>query len=191
MDITNDETIGAYQKGGTFLERITSKYSELIIIHNSHRAKQRGSTAIVYNMRTGKSIMDQWSGTIQPAVNIFAGICATLPPSSGELKNDKEMNRYYDARIEDYKERVAHRGIKKVPKTFHRFMSCYEWLQDQPKFEQVFPNANFSKRPESDDEVEINNAGSHKGNSKRKMATKPRPSGRDKGKTAKATNLIA
>ena len=190
MDITNDATIGTYQKGGKFWERITSKYSELITIHNTHRAKQRGSTAIAYSMRTRKSIMDQWTGTIQPAVNVFAGICATLPLSSGELKNDKEMNRYYNARIEDYKERVVQRGIRKAPKTFDRFMSCYEWLQDQPKFEQVFPNANLSKRPESDDDVDLDNAGSLRSNSKRKMATKPRPSGRDKGKAAKATDLI-
>ena len=118
MDVTNEKTIGTYQKGGTFWERITSKYSELIIIHNTHQAKQRGTMAIAYNMRTRKSIMDQLIGTIQSAVNVLAGICATLPPSSGELKNDKETNKYYDARIEDYKERVAHQGIEKAPKTF-------------------------------------------------------------------------
>ena len=72
--------------------------------------------------------MDQWTGTIQPEVNVSVGICATFPPPSRELKNDKEMNEHYDARIGDYKERVAHRGTKKAPKTFDRLMSCYEWL---------------------------------------------------------------
>ena len=57
----------------------------------------------------------------------------------------------------------------------------------------VFPNADTDKRPESDDDFDMNNAGSHKGNkgSKRKMTTKPRLSGRDKGKTARATDRIA
>ena len=69
-------------------------------------------------------------------------------------------------------------------------MSCYAWLHDQPKFELVFPDADPNKHPESGDEVDMNNAGSHKGNSKRKIATKPHPSGCDEGKTAKATSRI-
>ena len=122
---------------------------------------------------------------------IFAGICATLPPPSGELKNDKEMSKYYNARIEDHKERFAYRGINKAHKTFDRFMSCYEWLQDQPKFELVFSDADPNKRLESGDGVDMNNAGSHKGNSRRKNIRKPRPSGCDEGKMAKASDRIA
>ena len=55
----------------------------------------------------------------------------------------------------------------------------------------MFPDADPDKRLELGDEVDMNSVGSHKGNRKRKITSKLRLSGCDKGKTAKATDIIA
>ena len=115
------------------------KYAEIITVHNNHRANQRGSTAIVYDSRTKKSLKSQWCGYLQPSIYIFARICANYHPVSGEIKNDKEMDKYYSARRADYNERVIHRELKKTPKIFDKYMPSYMWLKNQPRFEDIFP----------------------------------------------------
>ena len=123
----------------TFWNTVTDKYGEIITVHNNHRAKQRGTTANIYDSPTQTSLKSHWSGYLQPSINIFAGICVNYPPASGIIVNVKEVDTYYSARCADYKERILHRELKKTPKIFDKYMPRYMWLKNQPRFEETFP----------------------------------------------------
>ena len=48
-----------------------------------------------YVERSLDSLKSRWTQKILPAVNKFQGICETNPLTSGELKDDVTMDRYY------------------------------------------------------------------------------------------------
>jgi hypothetical protein len=50
------------------------------------------------------SLKLRWIQKILPAVNRFQGICETNPPTSGELRDDAMMDKYYGKMRDLYSE---------------------------------------------------------------------------------------
>ena len=134
------------------------------------------------------SLKSRWTQKILPAVNKFQGICETNPPTSGELKDDAAMDKYYGRMRELYAERAKANTWKdwKGPKRFEEFMLSYLWLQDQPRFASLF---------EQDKAIDAEEPDATASKRRKKMSTKvpvgsTRPQGRDSAKHANVISAV-
>lgn len=62
------------------------------------------------------------------------------PPTSGKLKDDAAMDKYYGIMCEIYAKRAKTNTWKdwKDQKHFEEFTLSYLWLQDKPRFASLF-----------------------------------------------------
>ena len=81
MKKSNDKMKGNEKKGSKFWKEIHSSYLQLVAVYNKHHGDRLGKHFSPLPSRTQKSINDQWSGSIQPAINKFTGICASNKPT--------------------------------------------------------------------------------------------------------------
>ena len=170
---SKDSIRGTSKKTATFWADVHETYGQLVNTHNAHWEKMRGDQFDRLPERNKKSLQDQWSGRIQPAMNKWVGVVHSNPPKSGELKDDKLMDIYYSRMRALYEERMEG-ASGNTPKRFHDFMDVYKWIQNEPKFEAIFPTGDY------DDDGD-GGEGSQKKKQRAPKSIK-RPQGRDKTK---------
>lgn len=197
MKVSTDAKHATDKKAEKFWDEVNTKFEEFVATTNKINESNSDFTPIESGRGT-ESIRNCWQRRIQPSVQKFAGIIYNNPPTSGELKDDANMDLYYQRMRAEYAAR-SHTYSKDMPKTFDRLMTAYHFLSQHPKFEVEFPGEGVKpppKHPNSirkaslqdtlDPEEEV---GEH--NTFVKVPTrKDRPAGREKSKRVDAINLI-
>ena len=180
MKVSGDPIVGTDQARVQFWVRITSEYNKMCEIINNRDKEDQEDGFLQYIERTMDSLKSRWTQKILPAVNKFKGICDTNPPSSGEVKDDALMDKYYERMRSMYAERASTNMWKgwKGPKRFDEFMKSYLWLIEQPRFASIFELERTTDPNES------------KKQKKKVPVRSKRPEGRDSAKHAHAINAI-
>lgn len=93
MEHSNDAISGTDQKSTIFWGKVTETYNKLVL--QTNKVNEGVPNYVELIERTGKSLTSCWNRCVQKAVSKFTGICSTHPPSSGEVKDDQKMDRYY------------------------------------------------------------------------------------------------
>ena len=179
MQHSEDALAGTDQKGSTFWKKVATSYNKLVAKTNSIN-----EALISYKPmeeRSSKSLTSCWNKRLQKAVSKFAGIVATNPPSSGQVRDDKKMDLYYSSMRQIYYERSAE--VPGIPRKFDEVMQAYKFLKDHSKFLVCFPQGepplSAKKMPK------MSKA------SKSVPPRKERPAGRDTEKAKSKVNLVA
>lgn len=162
---SEDEAVGTDQSSTTFWGRVHMKFEQLKEVR-LHHAIEHSQPDPKYPYRSPNDIKKQWSSSINPACQLFTGICAGLPRKSGE--QDEAV--YEKQMLAVYVERAKTKS--RLPKTFDRFLPAYTHLKGTPKFSSHF----------------INGEGHKAGDAK---VSKSRPLGRDAAKRNKKAQTAA
>ena len=80
---SEDEAVGTDQSSTTFWGRVHAKFEQLKQVR-VHHAIEHSQPDPKYPYRSPNDIKKQWSLSINPACQLFTGICASLPRKSGE-----------------------------------------------------------------------------------------------------------
>lgn len=144
--------------------------------------------------RTSVSLKNQWSKSLQPSVNKFAGIHFKYAIKSGENEE-----RYFERLFALYKKEVELSKLK-IPSKFEKYHQAYLWLRSQPKFGSHFedPNQKDDNTPSYNNMDEDRDGSSESDPSPvltpppRSKIARARPSsGRDKSKKKKKVDELA
>ena len=162
---SEDEAVGTDQSSTTFWGRVHMKFEQLKEVR-LHHAIEHSQPDPKYPYHSPNDIKKQWSSSINPACQLFTGICAGLPRKSGE--QDEAV--YEKQMLAVYVERAKTKS--RLPKTFDRFLPAYTHLKGTPKFSSHF----------------INGEGHKAGDEK---VSKSRPLGRDAAKRNKKAQTAA
>ena len=162
---SEDEAVGTDQSSTTFWGRVHTKFEQLKEVR-VHHAIEHSQPDPKYPYHSPNDIKKQWSSSINPACQLFTGICAGLPRKSGE--QDEAV--YEKQMLAVYVERAKTKS--RLPKTFDRFLPAYTHLKGTPKFSSHF----------------INGEGHKAGDAK---VSKSRPLGRDAAKRNKKAQTAA
>ena len=77
------------------------------IANNQNKDEQGGGLSkFVEHSLSLDSLKSRWIQKILSAVNKFQGICETNPPTSGGLRDEASMDKYYGRMRELYSERA-------------------------------------------------------------------------------------
>ena len=163
---SEDEAVGTDQSSTTFWGRVHTKFEQLKQAGVNH-AIEHSQPDPKYPHRSQNDIKKQWSSSINPACQLFTGICAGLPRKSGE--QDEAV--YEKQMLAVYVERAKTKS--RLPKTFDRFLPAYTHLKGTPKFSSHF----------------INDGEGHKAGDAK--VSKSRPLGRDAAKRTKKAQSAA
>ena len=166
MKNSTDSIRGTDKKAEVLWKEVWKVYVIFVEKYNKLYSEKMPDDFARISDRTECSVKSQWNTKIQPCINKFAAICATYPPKSGQLEDDKLMDLYYREVKKTYEERAEKN--KALPKTMDNYFSSYMWLKKQPRFECLFS---------SDD----------KNPGKRPAQKKPRTKGRDTSKRKMAS----
>ena len=175
MQHSNDATKGTDQTSGHFWRKVSVSYNQFINQSNSVNSSRENYSPLPE--RTTESLKGAWGRRLQKAVGKFAGIVQTNPPSSGEKKDDQQMDLYYSRMRELYAERV--KKMKNMPKRFGDMMAAYLYLSTHDKFKSHFPD---NEEPRSLRKVS-------KASLQAPLAA-ARPEGRDKSKKVKQAEVV-
>ena len=124
------------------------------------------------------ALRSQWTKSIQPAVNKFAGIHHRYPIKSGET-DETHFNRLFVL----YEREVSERKLTLPPK-FPKYYQAYLWLRIQPKFGSHFEDPEITAASDSnnsDNENETDHNSDSRFSSSPSPLTSPTP-----GKTNKS-----
>ena len=135
MEHSNDAISSTDQKSTTFWGKVTETYNKLVL--QTNKVNEGVPNYVELIERTGKSLTSCWNRRVQKAVSKFTGICSTHPPSSGEVRDDQKMDRYYKNMRKLYYDRSE--NSKDLPRKFDELMSAYNFLKEHPKFAILFP----------------------------------------------------
>ena len=117
---------------------------------------------------------------------------------SGELKDDANMDLYYQRMRAEYASR-SHTYSKDMPKSFDKLMTAYHFLSQHPKFEVEFPGDGIKpppKQPNSirkaalPDSLDAEEEGGGYNTFVKVPSKNEWPAGREKSKRIDAINLI-
>lgn len=181
LQVAEDPIVGNDQTTGNFWNRIFIVHNKNVEKSNSVHGNKPNYTIIPTN-RTLDSLKTQWYQKIQRAVSKFQGICDEIPPDSGEVENDPEMNLYYERLKDIFKKRAVaikkNRGSTNTdPKSMDLYFDAYKFCKSHPKFAQVL-------EPQSGKKTKAG----HK--QRPSEANAKRPAGRDTAKKNRGQDMV-
>jgi len=144
MKVSCDAKHSTDKKAEKFWEEVSIVFEELVATANKMNESNPEFSPIEPG-RSVESIRNCWQRKLQPAVQKFAGIIQSSPPTSGEVHDDALMDLYYSRIRHEYQAR-SKSYAKDMPKTFDKLMKSFHFLSKHPKFEVEFPT-NRSKPP--------------------------------------------
>lgn len=106
IKITSDQIVGTDQARVQFWVQTTTEYNKMCDIANIQNKDEQEGGLSKFVERSLDSLKSRWIQKILPAANKFQGICETNPPTSGELRDDATMDKYYGRIRESYSERA-------------------------------------------------------------------------------------
>jgi hypothetical protein len=106
ITISSDPIVGTDQARVQFWFQITTEYNKMCEIANNQNKDEQEGGLSKFVERSLDSLKSRWIQKILPAANKFQGICETNPPTSGELRDDATMDKYYGRIRESYSERA-------------------------------------------------------------------------------------
>ena len=105
MRSSKDEILDTDKKAYILWSGVHEAYIYQIEQYNVHYARMHPDDFVKLPERTQKLLKNQWNSKVHTAITKFVGICATNPPTSGQLKEDKQMNLYWLSMKRVYAER--------------------------------------------------------------------------------------
>ncbi len=94
MSVSEDPATGTNQKASAFWTRVHIRYNKNVSKVNKNRENDPCWRDLPCDRPKG-SLKSQWYTRLQPSIQKFAGIVAKHPPTSGQVKDDTEMDLYY------------------------------------------------------------------------------------------------
>ena len=197
-----DTIRGTSKKGGVMWNDIETTYNRLRQEHDARKLARLaiGQSHTPLPDRKKGSLKSQWTKSIQPAVNKFAGIHHRYHIKSGE--NDE---KYFHRLFALYEREVTTKKLT-LPVKFIKYHQAYLWLRMQPKFGSHFDdpeNPDFPVNPDDSDSImeadsdDPFSSPSPKPSAKKKAPStqkkaRPRPAmGRDKAKHKRKVDDLA
>jgi hypothetical protein len=144
LKVSCDAKHSTDKKAEKFWEEVSIVFEDLVATANKMNESNPEFSPIEPG-RSVESIRNCWQRKLQPAVQKFAGIIQSSPPTSGEVRDDALMDLYYSRIRHEYQAR-SKSYAKDMPKTFDKLMKSFHFLSKHPKFEVKFPT-NGSKPP--------------------------------------------
>lgn len=192
MSVSEDPATGTNQKASAFWTRVHIQYNKNVAKVNKNRESDPTWRDLPCDRPKG-SLKSQWYTRLQPSIQKFAGIVARHPPTSGQVKDDTEMDLYYKSIRMLY----TNQASEGLPKKFGPYMEAYFFLSNHPKFGIVLEGNDKSGvkkkgcRPrgvsESSDNQVIRSSRKFPSSS---IVNSDRPTGRDSAKKSKATDFV-
>jgi hypothetical protein len=150
LQVAEDPIVGNDQTTGNFWNRIFIVHNKNVKKSNSIHRDSPNYTMIPTN-RTLDSLKTQWYHKIQRAMSKFQGICDEIPPDSGEVENNPEMNRYYKRLKDIFTKKTAalkkNKGVTNTdPKSMDLYTPAYKFCMSHPKFAQVLQPPSGKKK---------------------------------------------
>ncbi len=129
MTMSEDPTTGTDQKAVAFWTRIHIQYNKNVAKANKN-CKSNPDWRDLPDNRPKGSPKSQWYTHLQPYIQKFAGIVAVNPPTSGQIRDDPDMDLYWKSMRLLY----SNQAKDNLPKKFQPYMKAYFFLSNHPKF---------------------------------------------------------
>lgn len=192
MAVSEDPTTGTDQKAAAFWTRVHVQYNKNIAKANNNRESDPDWRDLPDDRPKG-SLKSQWYTRLQPSIQKFAGIVSANPPTSGQIKDDSDMDLYWKSMRLLYSSQAK----ENLPKKFEPYMKAYFFLSNHPKFGSVLEANEKSgvkrkgcQSKKVSDVTYLGNMDSSRKFPSAAIAARERPGGRDSAKKAKATDFV-
>ena len=192
MSVSEDPATGTNQKASAFWTRVHIQYNKNVAKVNKNHENDPCWRDLPCDRPKG-SLKSQWYTRLQPSIQKFAGIVAKHPPTSGQVKDDTEMDLYYKSMRLLY----TNQASEGLPKKFGPYMQAYFFLSNHPKFGAVLEGNDKSGakkkgcRPKGvSDSSDYRAMSSSQKFPSSSIVNSERPTGRDSAKKSKATDFV-
>ena len=192
MTVSEDPTTGTDQKAAAFWTRVHIQYNKNVAKANKNRESDPDWRDLPDDRPKG-SLKSQWYTCLHPSIQKFAGIVAANPPTSGQIRDDQDMDLYWKSMRLLY----SNQAKDNLPKKFQPYMKAYFFLSNHPKFGSVLQANEKSgvkrkgcRSKKVSDVTTIVDIDSSRKFPSAAIADRERPGGRDGAKKAKATDFV-
>jgi hypothetical protein len=136
--MSDDPTTGMDQKAGAFWTHVHIQYNKNVAKANKNSVSDPDLRNLPDDHPKG-SLKSQWYTPLQPSIQKFAGIVAKNPPTSGQIRDDPDMDLYWKSMHLLYTNQAKNNLPKNQPYT-----KAYFFLSNHPKLGSVLEANNKS-----------------------------------------------